>query len=165
MKPFEDLKIRYRLPSVNHAAKASVMSEAFARAASEFGSNEFQYLMELQKTCPGYEVVSRKTRPSHNAPRKISYDKMRKYILTLRDRDFLMAQFESVIHYARSQPCPYNVVYHWFQATFPDYGSMVDFDAEGYPIVSVNASAARAPMWLMPEETSAEEMKEASQAV
>ena len=42
---------------------------------------------------------------------------------------------------------------------------MVDFDAEGYPIVSVNASAARAPMWLMPEETSAEEMKEASQAV
>lgn len=41
---------------------------------------------------------------------------------------------------------------------------MVDFDAEGYPIATVNVSA-RAPMWLMPEETSTEEMKEASQAV
>ena len=168
-KVFEELNIEKRLPVANHAAKTIVMSDTFARAAAEPGSNEFIYLMSLRQYCPDYEIITRKARASKKAGKeRIPYDKMRNYILCLRNGEQHMNTFERVVLYSKSQKFPYNTVYNWFIRSFPDYGITPEFDKDGFPIVrantvGVNDLIAELPLAADPQDT--EDTNELKKAV
>lgn len=129
------LVLTTRRPVVDHFSKTITVTESFMRAASNVENGECAYLQKLRDTCPGYDLVCRKTRKASKAPKKLSYDKMRKYIRCLRDSSRLLELFERVVDYGKALDNGYQVVSEWFANTFPDYGSVPDFDAEGFPIV------------------------------
>ncbi|MBQ8506939.1 MAG: hypothetical protein IJ466_05880 [Clostridia bacterium] len=129
------LVLTTRRPVVDHFSKTITVTESFMRAASNVENGECAYLQKLRETCPGYDLVCRKTRKASKAPKKLSYDKMRKYIRCLRDSTRLLELFERVVDYGKALDNGYQVVSEWFASTFPDYGSVPDFDAEGFPIV------------------------------
>ena len=129
------LALSTRKPTIDHITKAIIVTEAFLRAASHMENGECAYLQKLRETCPGYEFICRKSRKASKLPKKLTYDKMRKYIRTLRDSKRLLALFERVVEYGRALDNGYQVVSEWFANTFPDYGCTPDFDELGYPIV------------------------------
>lgn len=125
-----------KMPSVNHCARTIYITERFERAAAEPHSPAFEYLMTLRASCPNYTLVRRGGRrsPTQKAV-KISYQKMRRYISCLRNSEMMLKLFEKVVVFARSQPMPYQIVRSWFDSSFPDYGSVPDFDKDGFPLV------------------------------
>ena len=129
------LALTTRKPTVDHFSKTITVSEAFMRAAAHIENGECAYLQMLRESCPGYTFVRSKSRKPSKAPKKLSYDKMRKYIRTLRDSKRLLALFERVVEYGKALDNGYQVVSEWFASTFPDYGCTPDFDTDGYPIV------------------------------
>ena len=129
------LALTTRKPTVDHFSKTITVSESFMRAASHIENGECAYLQMLRESCPDYTFVRSKNRKPSKAPKKLSYDKMRKYIRTLRDSKRLLALFERVVEYGKALDNGYQVVSEWFASTFPDYGCTPDFDTDGYPIV------------------------------
>ena len=129
------LALTTRKPTVDHFSKTITVSEAFMRAASHIENGECAYLQMLRESCPGYTFVRSKSRKPSKAPKKLSYDKMRKYIGCLRDSKRLLELFDRVVVFGRSHGNPYQIVSEWFFNTFPDYGCTPDFDTDGYPIV------------------------------
>ena len=130
-----------RKPVVNHIARTISVTNTFMRAAADPDSEEFTMYMNLAATCPNYKTViakQRKARKNPEKPPKLTYAKMGNYIACLRDADKLLTIFEKVKGFAKTQPSPYALVFHWFFESFPDYGCQPDFDADGYPIVEAN---------------------------
>ena len=126
-----------KMPVVNHCARTITMTERFQHAAAEYGSPEFQYMMKLQKACPNYEIIAAKPRrvAVNKSRPSITYTKMRAYIGNLRDSEVLLEKFDWVREYSKSLPCPYKAVLDWFYKSFPDYGSIPEFDDDGFPKV------------------------------
>lgn len=143
MKKFEEMKIEHRLPVINHAAHTIVMSEAFSRAAAEFGSGEFLYLMEIQKVCIGYEIIirsnrrPRNTEKTRNIKKFVSYDKMEKYIRLLDNKDELLKQLHLVKDFAACHRNAASIVFKWFNDTFPDYRENPRIDKNGKLVARV----------------------------
>ena len=129
------LVLTTRRPVVDHFSRTITVTESFMRAASNVENGECAYLQKLRDTCPGYDLICRKTRKASKAPKKLSYDKMRKYIRCLRDSARLLELFERVVDYGKAFDNGYQIVSEWFANTFPDYGCTPDFDAEGFPLV------------------------------
>ena len=125
---------------VNHRTKTIVVTNSFMRAATDPSSAEFEMYMKLTAECPDYKVVYTKPRKvkKDDRPPKLTYKRMEKYISCLRDADELLALFEKVKAFAKSQPNAYLTVSRWFYSSFPDYGCQPDFDADGFPLVEVN---------------------------
>lgn len=124
-----------RKPTIDHFSKTITATESFMRAAMHAENGECAYLQMLRETCPGYTFIRSKSRKASKVPKKVTYDKMRKYIGCLRDSKRLLELFERVVIFGRSQDNPYQTVSDWFFSTFPDYGCTPEFDTDGYPIV------------------------------
>jgi len=129
------LALTTRKPTVDHFSKTITASESFMRAAMHAENGECAYLQMLRESLPGYTFVRSKSRKPAKGQKKITYDKMRKYIRCLRDSKRLLEMFERVVVFGRSHDNPYQIVSEWFFNTFPDYGCVPEFDTDGYPIV------------------------------
>lgn len=129
-----------RKPMVNHFTRTITVSNSFMRAAADPTSAEFEMYLKLTASCPNYKVVAAKKSKAKkdDKPPKLTYAKMGKYIACLRNADELMAVFEKVRAFSKSQPNPYLMVSRWFNESFPDYGCQPDFDEDGFPIVETN---------------------------
>ena len=127
--------ISTRKPVIDHFSKTITATEAFMRAAMHAENGECAYLQMLRESLPGYTFVRSKSRKPAKGQKKITYDKMRKYIRCLRDSKRLLEMFERVVILSRSYDNPYQTVSEWFFNSFPDYGCVPEFDADGYPIV------------------------------
>ena len=99
------LALTTRKPTVDHFSKTITASEAFMRAAMHAENGECAYLQMLRESCPGYTFIRSKSRKSAKGQKKITYDN------------------------------PYQTVSEWFFNSFPDYGCVPEFDADGYPLV------------------------------
>lgn len=124
-----------RKPTIDHFSKTITASESFMRAAMHAENGECAYLQMLRENCPGYTFVRSKSRKPSKGQKKVTYDKMRKYIGCLRDSKRLLELFERVVVFGRSHDNPYQIVSEWFFNSFPDYGCVPEFDTDGYPIV------------------------------
>lgn len=127
-----------RAPVIDHIGKKIVITEKMRKAATDPSNEASDYVMSLRKCFPDYEITVRKSNKQKKAPHRITYDQMRKYIRCLRGAEAMLEQFENVREYSCSQSNPYKVVFEWFVRSFPDYGCVPEFDAEGYPIVEIN---------------------------
>lgn len=130
-----------RKPAVNHINRTITVTDTFMRLAGNPENEEFTLYMNLVASCPNYKTViakQRKAKKDPNQAPKLTYAKMGKYIACLPKSKELMAIFDKVKTFAKSQPNPYLTVSRWFNECFPDYGCQPDFDEEGNPIVEVN---------------------------
>ena len=137
-----------RKPVVDHIARTITVTNTFMRAAADPTSPEYEMYLKLVSSCPNYKVVVAKKQKvkKDDKQAKLTYAKMGDYIACLRNSDELLAVFEKVKAFAKTQPNPYLTVSRWFNASFPDYGCQPDFDADGFPLVEANCVSLEAYM-------------------
>ena len=46
-----------RKPRIDHTTRTITITETFDRAAKTYGTDAFNTLIEIRKSCPGYKVV------------------------------------------------------------------------------------------------------------
>ena len=127
-----------RMPKINHSTRTISITESFNRAASTYGTEACNLLTEILKAFPAYRVVCI-TQSKHDTKKpKLTYKKMEKYISSLRNGEVYLEIFKKVKAFAASQPGAYFMVSSWFDASFPDYGCVQEFDEDGFPQVEVN---------------------------
>ena len=127
-----------RMPKICHATRTISVTETFNRAAAHYGTDAFNILMEIRRTCPGYQVVCVAKKKSAKKGAKITYAMMGTYIKHLRNGKELLEIFEQVKDYAKSQHHPYKRVCEWFNESFPNYNSTPRFDREGFLVAETN---------------------------
>lgn len=115
--------------SINTKNRTIELSNAFTKAASIFGSDEYRQLQEARRDYPSYRVVTIKQKNTSSAEfMKLSYKFMDKYVkehlednalkaeyLDLRGLDENWEKNENVI------PAGFQIIKDWFMNTFPEF--------------------------------------------
>ena len=127
-----------RKPRIDHSTRTITITETFNCAAATYGTDAFNTLMEIRKSCPGYKVVCVAKRKSAKKGSKITYAMMGTYIKHLRNGEQYLKIFERVKDYAKSQHHPYKRVCEWFNESFPNYDSTPRFDKAGFLVAETN---------------------------
>ena len=87
------------------------ITNAFAKKAMCFGSEEYNMLRTAMQDLPGFKVVKVARKVRHRTPLGgMSYEKMREYISTLENPEELRAEFMKL----RECGCNYAQVKQWF---------------------------------------------------
>ena len=126
---------------INFTTKTITITKSFCKLAQDPMSEEYNILMTFRKDFPEYTILTSapKARKTH---RKITYDKMLKYIDCQKDSNILLKRFAEVRILSKSFESPYNFVYKWFMETFPTYSELPEFDENGKIIPKYNLPAA-----------------------
>lgn len=105
----------------NHEEGTIELTKKAAKAASVYGSEEYDYLMNLRKDFPEYKVVVKNSsrRTKKDCLKGLDYDFMRKYIANHGDESD-MAEFTkmTVRNDDTIKPKSYGVVKKWFLEKF-----------------------------------------------
>lgn len=110
------------------------ITKAFAIAANTYNSKEYTILNDLQKQ--GFIIVNQKhTAPKNRKPTP-TYAQMKQYISCLAESEIYQKRYETVCEAAKSYNNPIIKVRKWFNATFPNYSKLPEFDENGRIIVT-----------------------------
>lgn len=112
--------------TINFKNKTIEMSKSFAKAASEYGSDQYKALIEARKDFPTFKLVTKIERKK--SANSFTYDFMFKYI-TAHDSDgTIIADFRALRAVDESgnrikgvEPADYRDVQEWFFNTYPDF--------------------------------------------
>ena len=115
--------------TINNKNHTIEMSKKFAKAASRYGTKEYNDLQAARKDYPTYQVVTKsggnkgKSKESH---RGLTYDYMEKYIAAHDDESgSIMAEFNMLratsdeAKEALAEACSYQEIKEWFFEKFP----------------------------------------------
>lgn len=100
------------------------MNYKFAHSAlNDYGSPENLRMKDILHDFPQLRVIVKAGREvkTTNKNKRLTYDNMRKYILTFNNADELLNTFDTVINRSKPLASPYAYVSDWFRAQFPDY--------------------------------------------
>lgn len=94
----------------------ALVTKAFAKKASVFGTAEFKLWREYLAEFPQAKMHTKSTKRVVKGldTRNMTYENMAMYIRTLDDGDKLMAEFELVCKRSKVQTNPYRSVLAWF---------------------------------------------------
>lgn len=115
-------------PVVNNKTRAIEVTAKFEKAASRFGSDEYQILQEIRRDYPGYKLVTinRKSTSKKENYKGLTYAYMEKYIEAHDDESkSIMAEYEMLrgtseeAIEALAEPCSYREIRDWFLKQFP----------------------------------------------
>lgn len=121
--------------TIDFTTNTVTITKAFAQKANDLNSDEFETLMKLRKM--GLRIVNATPKAKHRRNKdSISYDMMRLHISHMVDSDAYMEEFEAVREEARSHKNHYQYVRRWFEARFPNYSGVPQFD-ENLKIVNI----------------------------
>ncbi|MDL2319084.1 hypothetical protein LJC74_08465 [Eubacteriales bacterium OttesenSCG-928-A19] len=126
--------------SINFATNTITMTQKFENAANEIGSEEYNLLQRLRKDFPKMTIVERSPKKASKKA-QVGYRQMATYIDALPNSAPLMAQFEEVKAFAKSQNSPASFTKKWFFATYPDFFKMPTFDNNGKVIYTIKPEA------------------------
>ena len=108
------------MPVLDRVAKTITASRDFLIRAGQFGSAEFNILLDMQKSNPGYTVVEHKIKrnPNKNVYGKLTYDKMDDFIRghysdETKRKDALV-EFHIIKKTSKAMPAAYAYVKNWF---------------------------------------------------
>lgn len=110
----------------------ALVTKAFAKKASIFGTPEFKLWREYKAMFPQATMHTKsiKKNPDKKTNRNMTYKNMAAYIRTQDDAKALMVQFELVVKRSKVQTNPYRCVLAWFEQTFEGYDSYKTYFAE-----------------------------------
>lgn len=122
---------------INFTSKTITITKSFSKKAQDPTSKEYALYLRLQNELPDFKILAAVTKSNKNT-RKMTYDKMIKYISCQKDSALLLKNFIEVRELSKATPSPYTFVYKWFAATFPNYDKMPAFDSNGNIIPQYN---------------------------
>jgi len=99
-----------------------------------YNSNEYKMLMDLQNQ--GYTVVNRTHATPTNRKPMPTYAQMEHYISCLAEAESYRKQYDAICEEAKSYNNSIAKVRKWFNATFPNYGKLPEFDENNKIIVT-----------------------------
>ncbi len=105
--------------TINRNNRTIIISKAFEKKASKFGSEEYYALVEAQRDNAGFRVVVKENSRKPKAGSKITLDEMRRYI-ELRDNEEKteMAEFEAQLN-SKAHKHNFFSVQKWFVEKYP----------------------------------------------
>ena len=113
--------------TINHATQSSIMTKAFAKAASKYGTPEYAEIMALRRDFPMYEVKQREAKKAMEKKTyaHLTYKRMEVYIRTMYgERSPQEETYQKVRVLSKSQSGAYAYVKKWFLASFPKYAEI-----------------------------------------
>lgn len=113
--------------TINTKARTIEMTKKFEKAASRFGSEEYNALQQARKDNPTFRpVVKSSTSKSKESYKGLTYEYMEKYIEAHDDDEkSIMAEYEMLRGIsdealeALAEPCSYSEMKDWFFDKFP----------------------------------------------
>ena len=110
----------------------ALVSKAFAKNASYFGTPEFKQWRAYKAEFPNAVMTTKsiKKNPDKKTNKNMTYKNMADFIRTQDDAKVLMVQFELVVKRSKVQTNPYRSVLAWFEQTFEGYDSYKTYFAE-----------------------------------
>ena len=117
---------------INFTAKTITITKAFSEKAQDFSSAEFKLYKQFQSDLPDFAIIT-------SAPKA---RKKNSKITCQKDSTVLLKRFAEVRELSKSTSAPYNFVYKWFNATFPNYDELPEFDSNGNIIPQYDLTAA-----------------------
>ena len=106
---------------VDDANKRLVVSKAFYKNASVFGSAEYYALRKAKKENAEYSVVFQSVLSDKKTYHGLSLSRMADYIQTQPNANERMAEFEAVKKIAKAKGSLYPLTKKWFLQTYPHY--------------------------------------------
>lgn len=110
-----------KMPVLDRNAKTITVTREFLIRAGQFGSAEFNILLDMQNSNPGFTVVEHKIKrnPSKNVYAALTYDRMVDFIKGYykKDEDELKAALSEYIiikKTSKTMPAAYAYVKKWF---------------------------------------------------
>ena len=112
--------------NINNKKNAIEITKAFEKAASRFGSQEYNLLREACNDNPNFRVVVIKRKSSSVSFKGLTYEYMEKYIMAHDDEEkTIMAKFEDLrgtsadAEEAFADSLTYGEIKAWFLDTYP----------------------------------------------
>ena len=119
---------------IDFARRTVTITKAFADKAAEYGSKEYLMLLDLQ--AQGFAVVKHSHASPKNRKPTPTYAQMEHYISMVENSEFYSKQYLRVCEEAKSYNNAIIKVRKWFNATFPNYGKLPEFDENNKIIVT-----------------------------
>ena len=119
---------------IDFTRRTVTITKEFATKAAVYNSNEYNMLMDLQNQ--GYTVVNRTHATPTNRKPMPTYAQMEHYISCLAEAESYRKQYDAICEEAKSYNNSIAKVRKWFNATFPNYGKLPEFDENNKIIVT-----------------------------
>ncbi len=109
--------------TINAKNRTIELSKAFAKAASLFGSEEYNQLQVARRDYPNYRVVTLKQKGNAKAEfAKLSFDFMDKYIPSHDESGKLMAEYRRLRGLDENRVAEdFQTIKDWFLNVFPEF--------------------------------------------
>lgn len=106
--------------TVNVIDKEIIISKAFYKKASTYGTNEYKALKKAMKENKGFDIVFKKTegKKTYNG---LTFERMEEYIKTQPNSEENFKEYEKVKDVAKSKGALYPFTKNWFLTKFKDY--------------------------------------------
>lgn len=128
---------------IDFTTNTLIMNYKFAAAASVYGSEEYNIRKSILNDFPNLSVIVKSGReqkkPRYN--KRLTYENMEKYINTFANANELLSRFETIKAKSAPLACPYKYVCDWFNAQFPTYKELPDFEPKNiaaFPVPEPN---------------------------
>lgn len=114
------------MPVLDRNAKTITATREFLIHAGQFGSTEFNILLDMQNSNPGFTVLEHKIKrnPAKNVHAALTYDKMVDFIKGYyKDEDELKAALSEYIiikKTSKAMPAAYAYVKNWFLSKYKE---------------------------------------------
>ena len=117
--------------NANHNTKKIEMTKTESKAAGKIGTDEYNALLELMKSFPGYQIEIKASAKRNVEFKGLDYKYMKNYIQksTRDDKDSIMEEFATLIAQDKKdgkdgtehlEAASYLDVKKWFLAVFPE---------------------------------------------
>ena len=126
---------------IDFTRRTVTITKAFADKAAEYGSKEYLMLLDLQ--AQGFAVVKHSHASPKNRKPLPTYAQMEHYISLVENSEFYSEQYLRVCEEAKSYNNAIIKVRKWFNATFPNYGKLPEFDENNMVLITPKGHDAK----------------------
>ena len=126
---------------IDFARRTVTITKEFAAKAAEYNSNEYKMLMDLQNQ--GYTVVNRTHATPTNRKPMPTYAQMEHYLRMVENSEFYTEQYKLICEEAKSHNNSIAKVRKWFNATFPNYSKLPEFNNDNKVLVTPTGHDAK----------------------
>lgn len=111
---------------INFTNNTITVNYTFKKVSEEYGTAEYDLLKNILADFPTMTIIVKSGREKKTASKfkNLTYEKMRTYISVLDNADEMNAVMDTIEAQSKSQKSPYNFVYNWFIAQFPNYNKI-----------------------------------------
>ena len=110
-------------PRIDRDAKTITVTKNYYLKSSQYGTVEFEQMLDIKKKHPGYKVeiyhiTKNKDKESYS---KLTYEKMAKIIIKYAEnKEAAMMEFDAVIKLSEAHKARYAYVKQWFIAKYKE---------------------------------------------